>query len=94
MNLFEILKKIGYDIISINNGVYTVKYTNERIMDMVKEAGDVKPNEDDLYDTFNLVVKKVGFNGFGNLSVTFQRLEYPDENWDYFEYRNMDKEYL
>lgn len=90
MNIFDILRKIGYDIISINDGIYTVRNTTEKIQDMVKEA---ESDDADIYDSFNLVVNEVKFNGFGNLSVSFRRLEHPDEVWDIYEYRNMDKEY-
>lgn len=90
MNVFDILRKIGYDIISVNDGVYTVRNTTEKIQDMVKDA---ELYDADIYDSFNLVVNEVKFNGFGNLSVSFRRLDHPDEVWDIYEYRNMDKEY-
>ena len=90
MNIFDILRKIGYDIISINDGVYTVRNTTEKIQDMLKEA---ESDDANIYDSLNLVVNEVKFNGFGNLSVSFRRLEHPDEVWDIYEYRNMDKEY-
>ncbi|PYG84900.1 hypothetical protein LY28_03521 [Ruminiclostridium sufflavum DSM 19573] len=93
MNVIDILRKIGYDIISISDGVYTVRNTTEKIQDMVKEAEADEANDFDIYDTYKLVVNEVKFNGFGNLSVSFKRLEHPDEVWDAFEYRNMDKEY-
>jgi hypothetical protein len=93
VNVFDILRKIGYDIISINNGVYTVRNTTEKIQDMVKETEDGEPDDADIYGTFNLVVNEVKFNGFGNLSVSFRRLEHTDEVLDIYEYRNMDKEY-
>ncbi len=93
MNVFDILRKIGYDIISINDGVYTVRNTTEKIQDMVKETEDGESDDADIYGTFNLVVNEVKFNGFGNLSVSFRRLEHPDEALDIYEYRNMDKEY-
>ena len=65
---------------------------------MVNEARAGESEEtlnihDDIFDTWKLVVSKVSFNGFGNLSVSFRRAEYPDECWDVYEYRNMDKEY-
>lgn len=98
MNVFDILRKMGYDIISINDGVYTVRNTTEKINDLINEAESAEPKgalntQEDIFDTWNLVISKVSFNGFGNLSVTFRRAEYPDECWDAYEYRNMDKEY-
>lgn len=101
MNVFDILRKLGYDIISINDGVYTVRNTTEKIKDLLNESNEARAEEsqetlntqEDIFETWNLVVSDLKFNGFGNLCVSFKRVEYPDECWDVYEYRNMDKEY-
>lgn len=98
MNIFDILRKIGYDIISVTeDGIYKVQFTNERLNDMRKEIEEGKMGfEGDLNGTWDIHVNEVSFNGYGNLYVQFKEVGGDDEGFffDAYEYRNMDKEYL
>jgi len=83
MNILQVLLKLGYDILSFNeNGEYKVMFGHER----QKRHG---------YDNtrWNIKVKEVSFNGFGNLVVDFTEVD--EENcFDVFEYGNMDSDEL
>ena len=92
MNVIDILTKLGWDILSFKDGIYTVKMTHERWKREKKkiEAGEMTYTEEynPLTDTFNIYVEEVCFNELGNLFVSFSEVESNDP-FDCFEYRNM-----
>lgn len=93
MNVIDILNKLGWDILSFNNGVYKVRMTHERIKREKKkiETGEINYIEefDPLTKTFNICVEEVCFNKLGNLFVAFSEVDSSDGSFDCFEYRNM-----
>ena len=88
MNVIDILLKLGYDIKSFSDGVYTVCHSANAIRDMAEGEYDY-----DIHSDFKLAVAEVEFNGLGNLCVTFKRVGHDNECWDVYEYMNMEKEY-
>lgn len=95
MNIYDILRKIGYDIISISEGEYEVVFSPERKRRMRKQ---IKSGESvfnfDIDASFKLKVGDVGFNNLGNLYVFFNNAENPDECFDAYEHCNMSAEEL
>lgn len=90
MNVLDILHKLGYDVISFNDGVYKIQNTTENINRLRKqiEAGEIG-YEGSIYDQYEVKVGEVFFNGLGNLYVEFLSLD-GEEIIDGYEYRNMD----
>lgn len=92
MNVIDILTKLGWDILSFKDGIYTVKMTHERWKREKKkiEAGEMTYIEEynPLTDTFNIYVEEVCFNELGNLFVSFWEVG-SNASFDSFEYRNM-----
>jgi len=83
MNILEILWKLGYDVLSFNeDGEYKIQFGKAR---QVKEGYTEKRNI--------VKVKEVGFNGFGNLYVTFTEVG-TDNCFDSYEYKNMGSDEL
>lgn len=72
MNLKEILKENGYEIISeVEMKYFRLKFTEEKLHEMMKEK--------DLYDfdiagSFTVKISEVGFNGYGNLYIVLDSL--------------------
>lgn len=93
MNVIEILMKMGYEIISVNDGVYGVQYTNERKMHIQEQVEKGELHEDIkeyLNATIYLCVGEVSFNEFGNLFVEFLEEKHASSTWECYEYRNKD----
>lgn len=91
MNIEDILRRIGYDILSITIlGHYVVKFSAERVR---RTQARIEKNEEitvlDMNDTFTLFVSDVGFNGLGNLYVIFNEVREPNFTFDIYEYENM-----
>lgn len=66
MNIIEILKKLGWNIITANNESheYTVIESQERLARETEQNGII-------YGEITIFLKKVSFNEFGNLYVLF-----------------------
>lgn len=96
MNVYDILRRLGYDVHSFNeDGVYTVCFSPERIRRYKKliEAGEMG-FDGDLYGIWHIKVSEVSFNGFGNLFVSFVDADNSDNCLDSFEYGNMEPDEL
>lgn len=93
MNVIDILRTIGYDIISVNNetGHYRVSLSPERRRRSMKVVDENKGEFDyDLFGKFDLYVSEVKFNGVGDLYVEFREVQHPEDIWDCYEYKNME----
>jgi hypothetical protein len=95
MNIYDILRKIGYDIISFSEGVYEVEFSPERKRRMREQikSGETVFNFD-IDTSLKLKVGDVGFNNLGNLYVFFNNAEDTDECLDAYEHCNMSAEEL
>ena len=83
MNILQILWKLGYDVLSFNEeGEYRVQLGHEREL-----------REGYSQEQSTIRVKEVGFNGFGNLYVTFTEADI-DNCFDSYEFKNMDPKEL
>ncbi len=73
MNIKEILKENGYEIISeVEIKYFRLKFTEEKLKGMMKKK--------DLYNyditgSFNVKISEVGFNGYGNLYIVLDSLD-------------------
>ncbi|WP_333638167.1 hypothetical protein [Tissierella praeacuta] len=72
MNIKEILKENGYEIVTeVGMKYFRLKFTEEKLHEMMKEK--------DLYDyditgVFDVKVAEIGFNGYGNLYIVLDSL--------------------
>lgn len=94
MNILDVLHKLGYDVVSFNDGVYKIQNTTEKIKRLRKQidAGEIG-YKGSIYDKYEVKIGEVSFNGLGNLYVEFVSLD-ETEIIDAYEYRNMDPDDL
>lgn len=72
MNIKEILKEHGYEIVTeIGMKYFRLKYTEEKLEEKMKKK--------DLYDyditgTYKVKISEMGFNGYGNLYIVLDSI--------------------
>lgn len=93
MNVIDILMKMGYDIVSINDGVYGVQYILDRkkyIWEQIEQGEVDLAIKKYLNETIYLCVGEVCFNEVDNLFVEFLEAKDKGSIWECYEYRNRD----
>ena len=87
MNIFDILRKLGYDLIKYDydKNIFTVIPCKELMKTMSDEYQYGKHIE--------LFISEIGYNRLGNLYIVFSNTNEPNATFDMYEYRNMEKEY-
>ena len=68
MNIIEILWKLGYKVISFNEGLYKIKLTDSK-KDKLRKNYDCLV--DDYEEVRTISIGSVGFNCYGDLYVEF-----------------------
>jgi hypothetical protein len=72
MNIKDILKEHGYEIVSeMDMKYFALKFTEEKLHEMMKKK--------DLYNydiagVFDVKISEVGFNGYGNLYIVLDSI--------------------
>lgn len=97
MNVIDILKKLGYDVLESNHEqkIYTVRCSKEkkkRLLMQIK-AGKIAVEKEFLNSAYVIVVTEVSFNDNGNLYVEFRDAE-SYTLFDAYEYQNMSEDEL
>ncbi len=69
MNIRDILKNNGYEIIEQNMQFFKLKYTQEKVEEMKTKYGHDNWPYDLEKSCFNVIVKEVGFDVYGDLYV-------------------------
>ena len=86
MNVIHILWELGYDVLNVNNGIYTIATSSTRCQ---KEKKYNINTEAKIDQTYNVFVEEVGFNKFGNLFVSFQEIGHPEYVFALYEYEHV-----
>lgn len=96
MNVKDILKRLGYEILESNSeeNTYTIKCSDEkkkRLLAQV-ESGDLAI-EEFLNNTYTVNVTEVSFNSLGDLYVEFKEIG-SEDIFDAYEHNNMQADEL
>jgi hypothetical protein len=95
VNIIQILWKLGYDVLSFNeDGEYKIQFGKARKALYDRQIADGTMGFDgSTDDIFEVKVDEVGFNGFGDLYVSFSDVN-TGKCMDFYEYKNMGSDEL
>lgn len=89
MNIYDILHQLGYQVHGVRVGTYNVSRIKDYKYNIRNtEKVIIPPSEVPLQDRFNIEIKSIGFNDYGNLVITFYEIRNPNKIFDIYEYNN------